>query len=250
VRPRLARWRVLKVEAVGAMVELTAAVPGEEEPWPGQFYDLACPGDWRLRRPMSYFRRAPGTMSFLFRVVGEGTRRLAGLTPGEDLEVLGPLGRGFPLTAQGPHVLVGGGSGVPPLWDLARRLEGQVTVWIGGRGAADVAAADLFPGLAEVQVVTEDGSRGLKGLVTEALPREGTFYACGPVGMLRAVATHAQRSGQKAYLALEAIMGCGFGACLGCTVPLAHPDPRQGAYGRYARVCLEGPVFPAEEVVL
>jgi dihydroorotate dehydrogenase electron transfer subunit len=226
------------------------AWPEPDFPEPGQFFEIST-GDglerW-IRRPMAFYRTGRGFLSFLFRVVGEGTRWLAARRPGDRLDVLGPLGRGFPLDAPGPHALVGGGTGVPVLWELARRLGGQrVVIAIGGRSAPDVAMADDFRGLGEVRVATEDGSVGTRGTAVDILPPDGTVYACGPEGMLRAVKAHS--AGRRVYLSLEARMGCGFGACLGCTVERAVP-PEADPYLRYVRVCVEGPVFPAEAVRL
>lgn len=251
--PRILRTEVLANERWGSLVELKLRLVGPS-PEPGQFYQLSVGRDvlhW-LRRPMSYYRMGEGWLSFAFRVVGEGTRHLASLRPGAEMELFGPLGHGFPLTEPGPYWLIGGGSGIPPLWDLARRLwpRDRVGLRLGGRTAADVLLAEHFDDFGQVEVLTEDGSLGRQGLAGEALPTVGTLFACGPRGLLLAVAQHAERTGQKAYLALEAPMACGFGACLGCTVEAAQPRPEAGAYGQYLRVCVEGPVFAAAEVRL
>jgi dihydroorotate dehydrogenase electron transfer subunit len=251
--PALEERTVRFLKRWGTLVEL-GLTAGALPPEPGQFYQIGV-GDgidhW-LARPMSYFRLGEDGQSFLFRVVGKGTAWLAARRPGDVLRVQGPLGRGFPLTHPGPHVLVGGGAGVPPLWDLARRLQGQgeVQILIGGRSADDVAVAQHFRGLGTVQVVTEDGSRGFRGLVSQHLPQHGTLYACGPTPMLAAVARHAEQHALPAFLSLEAHMACGFGVCLGCTVERRRPEGEADPYRRYLRVCVEGPVVAAEEVLL
>jgi len=247
------------------LVELTVEADGADEaPTPGQFYQLhpkASLQAW-LPRPMSYFRRGRGYLSFYFRIVGEGTAELARLGPGDRLRTLGPLGRGFPLDRPGPHLLLGGGVGVAPLWDLARSLAAQgedVVVAIGGRSAAEVRVAESFQPFASVTVTTEDGSAGRPGLVTDLLEevlagrarRPATVYACGPLPMLRKVGSFVRDKGLEGwgiegYLALETTMACGFGACLGCAVPRARRE--EGKH--YLKLCSEGPVVACREVVL
>lgn len=222
---------------------------------PGQFVEVG----WQLGegpflgRPMSYFRREGQTFSILFRVVGEGTALLARARPGDRLWVLGPLGNPYPLPGKGTLTLVGGGVGVPPLLDAARahtEAGGRVRALVGARSRADLlGVAELRATGAEVLPATEDGSGGRRGRVTDFLSDADTFVvACGPEGMLRAVQAFAKATGVPCYLALEAPMACGFGACLGCTVRAAHPDPAKGSYGVYLRICTEGPAFPALEV--
>lgn len=266
---------------------------------PGQFVHVLCGEGPRgdglhryLRRPFSIFRveRAAGTVSFLFRVVGDGTRWLARRRPGDVLSVLGPLGNGFPAARSGEEaLLVGGGVGVPPLFFLARELVARrvrVRALLGARTAADLVAEEEFRALGvPLAVATEDGSRGHRGLVTDLLEEalagaagsEGAVvYACGPAGMLRAVQALAGRANAAAYLCLEERMACGVGACLGCPAavpggpegeplpvgPLPDPAERAAAYAlaaraargeapvSYRRVCVDGPVFPAWGVVL
>ncbi len=252
---------------------------------PGQFVHVLCgPGpagdgiNRYLRRPFSLLRarRARGEAEFVYRVHGDGTRWLAGLGPGASLSVLGPLGRPFPDPPAGPTaVLVGGGVGVPPLFFLARRLRGlgrAVSVILGARTRSLLLLEGAFRRLGcSVTVTTEDGSRGLRGLVTA--PLEGMLarggvvvYACGPLPMLAAVQAQLARHAAPGYLAVEERMACGVGACLGCPVPVAAEAGAAGglaaAYAaldrarrgeaplRYARVCVDGPVFPSWEVAL
>lgn len=224
---------------------------------PGQFVMLLseAAGAPYLGRPMSYFRRSADTISVLFRVVGTGTRHLAGLMPGTSLRLLGPLGRPYADPAPGEVWLVGGGVGVPPLydWALALRQRGhRVVAVIGARTRAQLLAVEAFQQVVDdCLVATDDGSAGRRALAAEVISDAArTVYACGPVGMLKAIQRWASGRGTPTYLTLEARMACGFGACLGCTVACAHPDPTLGAYGHYVRVCQEGPTFLAEEVAL
>ncbi|MCL6451335.1 MAG: dihydroorotate dehydrogenase electron transfer subunit [Acetobacteraceae bacterium] len=260
--------RVLEQRQVGPNSYLL----GLQQPWlaeagrPGQFVHVRC-GQGRdplLRRPLSLFGVDPGEgrVELLYQVVGRGTALLSGLRPGMDVDLMGPLGRGFPRPPDGEGLcLVAGGLGVAPLvpaaqaWGAGRRVLALV--------GADT-AAELLPEVqrrlveagAEVQLATMDGSRGTPGPVTDllegAIAREAdagrtggwVVFACGPSAMLRRTAALAQSAGWPCYLCLEARMGCGVGACAGCAWPAA-PD-RPG--GRFVRVCRDGPVFLAQEV--
>lgn len=226
---------------------------------PGQFYMLR--GDWgadpMLPRPLSILGEdvAAGTVSFLLKVVGEGTRRLYELEPGQRVTGLGPLGNAFPRPARGSRgtvALVGGGVGVPPLVYLAEALKREGTAFTflqGARSSEDLVCMRELAALGvDPLVTTEDGSSGERGLVTAPLQRaldEGAqaVYACGPEGMLKAVSRMC--SGRvPAHLSLEARMGCGYGVCLGCVVPVQRNGARV-----YERVCQEGPVFDGEVVL-
>lgn len=230
------------------------------DPQPGQFCMLQPEGvpEALLPRAFSFYRVDPsGEISFLLHGIGPGTRRLAGLVPGDRLAAFGPLGKGFPMPSRsGAAVLIGGGVGVPPLWLLAQRLRDaghDVTVLVGARTAELLLGVGEFERLgARVRVATDDGSAGHRGPVTEIVPRGAVaWYACGPQAMLRRVQEMAAQPGApEAWLALEAPMGCGYGVCMGCAVERRHPDPELGDYGRYGRVCRDGPVFAADEVVL
>ncbi|MFH1136657.1 MAG: dihydroorotate dehydrogenase electron transfer subunit [Pseudomonadota bacterium] len=203
-----------------------------------------------LKRPFSLHRLGPGReISILFRVVGVGTRLLSRVRPGETLEILGPLGRGFDLEKIPARVyLAAGGLGLAPMLALAEALRGRTrfVTFYGVKTGVEAPPDDylaLFPG--NVVLTSEDGSRGLPGLVAAPLARAlaeqpAPIFACGPYPMLRATAELAARAGVAAQVSLEAHMACGLGACLGCVAP------KPG--GGYARVCQEGPVFRAEEV--
>jgi dihydroorotate dehydrogenase electron transfer subunit len=249
----LRRYRVVENLVQGPYAMLT--VSGEVTPSkPGQFYMVR--GDWGadplLNRPLSILGEdaGRGLLRFLVKEVGEGTRRLRALEPGESLWALGPLGRPFPDPPPGKAALVGGGVGVPPLVYLAARLQAlgrEVVFFQGARTAFDILALEELQeaGVAPV-LCTEDGSLGEGGLVTEPLARRLTefscVYACGPEGMLKAV--QALCAGKvPSYLSLEARMGCGYGVCLGCVVAVERNGKRS-----FERVCEEGPVFEGEVV--
>jgi NAD(P)H-flavin reductase len=198
-----------------------------------------------LPRAFSYARaRADGALEFLLEAVGPGTERLAELEPGEDLLLVGPLGRGFDVEDPGKALLVGGGIGTAPLICLADALGSRTLVLLGFRSAAHAEAARLFAP-AEPRLATDDGSVGRRALVTELLREEldrdaeRTVYACGPPPMLEAVRALCGERAIPAQLAMESGMACGFGACFGCVVPT-----REG----YIRLCVDGPVVDAAEL--
>ena len=210
---------------------------------PGQFVNLRMEGLY-LRRPISVCNLEGETLTLIYKVVGKGTEQLSRVQPGEVIPVLTGLGNGYDLLLAGEDpLLIGGGVGVPPLFLLARRLRDagkHVSVILGFNTAAECFYADRFRALGcDVTVTTVDGSLGVRGFVTDALP--GTYshvYTCGPEPMLRAVwASPALRDGQFSF---EERMGCGFGACVGCTC--------QTKYGA-KRICKDGPILMKEEIV-
>ena len=217
------------------------ALSGDTSPItrPGQFVDLALDGLY-LRRPISVCDWSEGALTLVYRVVGEGTARLSALGSGATLDALSGLGNGYDLGAipEGA-VLAGGGVGVPPLYALAKRLiraGKRPLVCLGFNSAADAILREDFEALGEVRVATVDGSAGVKGYVTDLMPEGGYACACGPEPMLRAVYDRC-RDGQFSF---EARMGCGFGACMGCTC--------QTLTG-YKRICKDGPVLRREELL-
>jgi dihydroorotate dehydrogenase electron transfer subunit len=229
----------------GAYVVLSVADPDGPAPDPGQFAMLAAAERWGggaderpfLPRAFSVARHHPdGTLDFLLEDVGPGTNRLAELHPGDDVWLLGPLGRGFAPPRDGRRpVLVGGGVGIAPLAILQDAL-GDALVLLGFRDAAHAEGAAL---LHHPRIATDDGSAGHHGLVTELLAPEldgAEVYACGPPPMLEAVRALCAEHDVPAQLALESGMACGFGACFGCVVPT-----RDG----YVRLCVDGPVLEA-----
>jgi len=222
---------------------------------PGQFVMVRSLRSWDplLPRAFSVYHADAegGCIQVLYREVGRGTQRLRQHEPGTGVHVWGPLGNYFRLPEGERVVLVGGGVGVPPLvyWAAylaARAVPMDLVALIGAaRGEFLVGLDHLARARADVRVATDDGSRGHHGYVTELLPElladgRATVYACGPMGMLAAVARIAETHETPAELALEAPMACGVGACLGCTVPRAG--------GGYLRVCSDGPVFRPEQV--
>ena len=209
---------------------------------PGQFVQVSVPGKF-LRRPFSVCGCEGDMLTLCIQKAGAGTETLCALQPGEQLDLLTGLGNGFDTRHVTPMpLLIGGGSGVGALYGLAKELceRGKiVTVAMGFRTAEDVYYVNQYQDLgADVYVYTEDGSRGGAGIATDAvgLPHSQLF-ACGPLGMLEALDAMEELDAQ---FSLEARMGCGFGACMGCTI-----DTLQGA----KRVCADGPVFPGKAVL-
>ena len=209
---------------------------------PGQFVNLKLSGFF-LRRPISVCDWENGELTLIYKVLGHGTEAMTGMAVGTELDVLTGLGNGFDVAACGETtLLIGGGIGVPPMYGLARRLlaAGKTPIAIlGFNTAQERFYEEEFRALGvQTVVTTADGSYGVRGFVTDALPEVyDTFCACGPLPMLRALCRAADKPG---FLSLEARMGCGFGACMGCTIETLN-GPK--------RVCREGPVFRKEELL-
>lgn len=209
---------------------------------PGQFVNIALDGRY-LRRPLSVCDLESDRLTVIYKVVGQGTAQMARMAPGEKLDLLTGLGNGYDLSKSGERpLLIGGGVGVPPLYLLARQLIGQgkrVAAVLGFNTKNEVFCEDEFRALgADVTVTTADGSYGKKGFVTDALPRQYSyFYTCGPEPMLKAVYRATKTSGQFSF---EERMGCGFGACMGCSCKTVTG---------YKRICREGPVLEKEEIL-
>lgn len=210
---------------------------------PGQFVEVQLPSRF-LRRPISVCDWSETSLTLIYKVVGLGTGDMSAMVPGVKLDILTGLGNGYDLSASGDRpLLLGGGVGVPPMYALCKALLAQgrkPTVVLGFNTASEVFYADAFRTLGvPVTVTTVDGSLGTRGFVTDAMDLDYTyFYTCGPLPMLRAIDTAAKTSGQ---FSMEERMGCGFGACMGCTIETKN-GPR--------RVCKDGPVFYREEVLL
>ena len=235
---------------------------------PGQFLMVRVQEslDPLLRRPFAvhrlYQNDPPISFEMLYRVVGRGTRLLTEMQPATSLNLLGPLGRGFQPPAQDGFVLmVAGGIGIAPLPFLAETLirsglKGPFVLWFGGKSGDELVCVQHFLELGfSVELVTEDASAGQQGLVTEHLEKwltqqdelPAVIYSCGPYPMQRLVAEMAARLGIPSQLSMEALMGCGVGACLSCSLKCRALDGGQDSY--YANVCQEGPVFPGERIV-
>ncbi len=223
---------------------LVLEVPGWPGHRPGQFAMLGLTPtlvnrDPLLPRPMAIYRGDASALEFRFKVVGRGTRIMAELPPGASVSVLGPLGNGFAVP-DGPATLVGGGSGIASLYELAQARSPGLRVLLGGRSRADILGLEDFEQLdLDLALATDDGSLGHQGLVTDLLaPRAGeTLYACGPLGMMQAAQGLARAARARCLVSLENNMACGFGVCLGCVV-------KTPAGFRY--VCTHGPVFDAD----
>ena len=210
---------------------------------PGQFVNIRLDGLF-LRRPISVCDLGENTLTIIYKAVGKGTEQMSRMQKGEKLDVLTGLGNGYDLTAAGERpVLLGGGVGVPPMYLLAKKLLAQgkkVTVILGFNTESELFYEKEFMALgADVIVTTVDGSKGIKGFVTDALKMLDYtyFYTCGPEPMLKAVYKASNTSGQMSF---EKRMGCGFGACMGCSCKTLTG---------YKRICKEGPVMRKEEIL-
>ena len=208
----------------------------------GQFVEIALPGKF-LRRPISVNDWEPGKLTIIYKVVGHGTEQMSALPAGTRLDVLTGLGNGYDTTLCGDNpVLVGGGVGVPPLYGLCKRLLSQgrhPSVVLGFNKESEIFLREEFEALGvPTHIATADGSVGTKGFVTDVLKdlSYSYFYSCGPMPMFRAMEQVVTTSGQYS---MEERMGCGFGACMGCSI-----QTKSGA----KRVCKDGPVFLREEV--
>ena len=209
---------------------------------PGQFVNIQLPGKF-LRRPISVCDYDESTLTIIYKVVGAGTEQMSAMKPGEMLDILTGLGNGYDLSLAGDRpVLLGGGVGVPPMYNLAKKLIAmgkEVSVILGFNTASEIFYEQEFKALGcKTYVTTVDGSYGKKGFVTDALPENYTyFYTCGPEPMLKAVYRATTTSGQMSF---EERMGCGFGACMGCSCKTLTG---------YKRICKDGPVMKKEEIL-
>ena len=208
----------------------------------GQFVNIQLDGMY-LRRPISVCDYDDKTLTIVYKVVGKGTEVMSAMTAGTKLDILTGLGNGYDLTLAGDKpVLLGGGVGVPPMYNLAKKLRAagkEVKVILGFNVKSEIFYEEEFKALGcDVTVTTVDGSYGMKGFVTNALPENYTyFYTCGPEPMLKAVYRASKTSGQMSF---EERMGCGFGACMGCSCKTLTG---------YKRICKDGPVMKKEEIL-
>ena len=209
---------------------------------PGQFVNIKLSGLF-LRRPISVCDCEGDTLTLIYKIVGRGTEMMSQMKEGEELDILTGLGNGYDLSLSGDTpLLVGGGVGVPPLYMLAKKLvdEGKkVSVILGFNTKDEIFYEDEFKALgAEVKVATVDGSYGVKGFVTDAMDMDYSYtFSCGPEPMLKALYKVSKTSGQYSF---EERMGCGFGACMGCSCKTVTG---------YKRICKEGPVLKKEEIL-
>lgn len=237
------KMKVVENVAVANGVYRMNLVGGAPQLVPGSFVELSVPGFY-LRRPFSVAASSEGQLMLIYKVVGKGTAAMKDFPVGMELDVIVGLGNGFDVArARRSALLIGGGLGVAPLYQLAISLKNRgidSTLCAGFNSANDIFLKQEFADICtEVRYATMDGSCGKKGLVTEQLSdiEYDTFYSCGPLPMLKAVQAATHTPGQ---LSLEARMGCGYGVCMGCTIPTVS-GPK--------RVCKEGPVFEKEELV-
>lgn len=223
---------------------------------PGQFVALYCnDGSRILPRPISICEidKKNNRLRFVYRVVGKGTEEFSKYHAGTEIEIMGPLGNGFPMEkAKGKKaILIGGGIGVPPMVELAKQLDAESKVIVAGyRNLLFLdyelkACGDFYP-------ATEDGSIGVKGTVIDAIVENkleaDVIYACGPTPMLRAIKEYAEKHNIEAWVSMEEKMACGIGACLACVCKTKEKDKHTNVNN--TRICKEGPVFNAEEVEL
>lgn len=241
-------------EIAPAIYDMWIETPLAADARPGQFVGVY-PKDKStlLPRPISICETdaARGALRIVYRVAGAGTREFSGYREGDAISLLGNLGNGFPLEqGYGKRAfLMGGGIGVPPILELAKRLEARKDIIAGYRDANLFLGEDLAK-YGTIHIATEDGSAGTKGNVMDAVRENGLeadiIYACGPMPMLRAIKAYAGERDIPAYLSLEEHMACGIGACLGCVVKTREIDHHSHVHN--ARICTDGPVFEAKEV--
>ena len=215
---------------------------------PGQFVNIKITDDMTpyLRRPMSICDYDEHSIKMIYKVVGEGTKLMSKKQVGDQMDFLTGLGHGFIDYEAKEAIVIGGGLGVPPMYNLVKKLKEEgvkVSAVFGFGKESDMFYIKEFEALCPVYVATMDGSYGVKGTVIDAIKENNLsfdkYYACGPVPMLNALVKAYPNNG---YLSFEARMGCGFGACMGCSMKV------KGA--SYKRVCVEGPVFKSEEVIV
>jgi dihydroorotate dehydrogenase electron transfer subunit len=248
---------VLDRREVGAYAELTFDAPEiAERAQPGQFVAFAVGGELSatlLRRSIAIAEAGDGRVTVVVAAHGPGSTWLAARRPGDVVDVVGPLGRPFPLPEPGASaLLVGGGYGAAALVGLAEMLKQRgspVAAVAGAASASRLCSVQDLTGVADtVSVTTDDGSSGRRGMVMlaveELLPSSDVVYACGPMPMLRAVAEAATAAGTPSYVAVEEAMACGIGVCMTCVLPVVGADGRT----RFSRSCTEGPVFGGDRV--
>ena len=219
---------------------------------PGQFVSVySSDGSHMLPRPISIceINAEEGKLRLVYRVVGEGTAEFSGRKAGDKLEILGPLGNGFPLKGKKP-LLMGGGIGVPPILELAKQMQCEKKQIVVGYRNAQTFLKEEFEAAGELYISTEDGSVGTKGNVMDAIREQklkaDIIYACGPTPMLRANKQYAEENGIECYISLEERMACGIGACLACVCKSKEKDAHSNVNNK--RICKDGPVFLSTEV--
>jgi dihydroorotate dehydrogenase electron transfer subunit len=256
-------------------IKLLEQVPNPE---PGQFYMLAVSNshDPLLKRPFSFFRKTPEGIQFLYEVKGRGTLMMKGFRGGKIINVLGPLGKGYPLLEdKRTPLLIAGGIGIASVFPLIEAFSNKAYVFYGARDKAGLLMLDELKGSSDnLHICTDDGSMGKQGTVVDllndflthhsSLITRYSLYACGRKSMLEAVSRIALEKGIKGYVSAEENMACGVGACLGCAIKVKSKKLKvksqkvknlnselrtHNSELVYKMVCKEGPVFPIEEIV-
>ena len=223
-----------------------------EKAVPGQFISVYTRDASRLLpRPISICEVDGNRLRIVYRVVGGGTTEFSGYKSGESIHILGPIGNGFPIKEGGKAILIGGGIGIPPMLELAKRISDDKTIVLGYRNRDTFLDRDIKV-YGNIVIATDDGSLGTKGTVIDAIKEnnvEGNvIYACGPTPMLRAVKAYAMENNIEAWLSLEEKMACGVGACLACVCKSTEVEDHSMVHNK--RICKDGPVFNATQVDL
>ena len=250
------------------ILSLWIATDIAKEAVPGQFISVYTKSEARLLpRPISiceigceFGDGSRNALRIVYRIAGDGTREFSTYKAGDEVDILGPLGNGFPLSAddgdtgentERQAILIGGGIGIPPMLELAKQLKCDKTIVVGYRNA-DMFLDKELAGYGRLVIATDDGSVGTKGNVIDAIKEQGVtgsvIYACGPTPMLRGVKAYAEEKGIEAYISMEERMACGVGACLGCVCRSVEVDDHSKVNNK--RICKDGPVFKASEVEL
>jgi len=239
---RHSKWIVLSNQEIALRTYQMVLEGDTRDILPGQFIEIAVPG-YYLRRPFSVCNCDDHQLTIIYKVVGQGTAAMAAMVPNTEVDILVGLGHGYNLHKAGNSVLlVGGGAGVPPLMYAAKELLGmgkQVHCVLGFNSANEVFGEITLRAMGcKVEVCTMDGSYGKKGVVTDWISQPAPYYfACGPLPMLKALV---RTIGTEGQISMEERMGCGVGICMGCSI-----ETQQGV----KRVCKEGPVFKAGDII-
>ena len=223
-----------------------------EKAVPGQFISVYTKDSSKLLpRPISICETDGQRLRIVYRIVGGGTTEFSGYKAGDSIHILGPLGNGFPLDKGTHPILIGGGIGIPPMLELAKRIYGDKDIVVGYRNKDTFLDKELKV-YGDITIATDDGSLGTHGTVIDAIKENNikgdVIFACGPTPMLRAVKEYAKENGIEAWISLEEKMACGIGACLACVCKSTEIDDHSMVHNM--RICKDGPVFNAKEVEL